>query len=317
MRIVLERCLQKDPENRLRDIGDVQLRVDGRLLAACIAGSDTADFVTTVGVSRSPWRRVALVLVSLLIGGLVTSIAMRRNAAERPAQMTALSIGARGEAALFVDGNAQELAITPDGTRIVYVGDRGRRIFVRALNQLEPVAIAAGTLLATPFVSPDGQWVGYGEGFGVLKKVPIAGGPAITITIPTGGFGLLRGAVWLADNTSCLAPTSVPRGCNACPQMQVRRKFSLLQTRTATSSTITGRKCSPTAVVCLHRPRPRSWRGEDCYLRPPDQSSTDLLTGGSNAVMSAVTICTSPVGRCGLSPSTPTGASSKAKPCSS
>ena len=113
--------------------------------------------------------------------------------------MAALSIGARGEAQLFVDGNSQELAITPDGSRIVYVGDGGRRIFVRALNQLEPVAIAAGTLLMNPFVSPDGQWVGYGEGFGVLKKVPIAGGPAITITRGIGG--LLRGAVWLPDNT--------------------------------------------------------------------------------------------------------------------
>ena len=200
VRIVLERCLQKDPKNRLRDIGDVQLALTGAFSPPVSPEAIPPTSLPTVGVSRPLWRRAALVLVSLLIGGLVTSIAMRRDAAERPAQVTALSIGARGEAALHVDGNSQELAITPDGSRIVYVGDRGRRIFVRALNQVEPAAIAAGTLLATPFVSPDGQWVGYGEGFGVLKKVPIAGGPAITIAIG-GEWGLLRGAVWLADNT--------------------------------------------------------------------------------------------------------------------
>jgi serine/threonine-protein kinase len=83
---------------------------------------------------------------------------------------------------------------------VVYVGDEGRQLFVRALNELEPKAIAAaaGPLLSNPFVSPDGQWVGFGEG-NSLKKVSIAGGSAIVIaTIYARG---LTGAVWLADNT--------------------------------------------------------------------------------------------------------------------
>jgi serine/threonine-protein kinase len=205
VRIVLERCLQKDPKNRLRDIGDAQLGLTGAFSPPALSDVMRPTSLPTVGISRPLWRRGAPVLAALLIGGLVTAVAMRRNAAERPAEVSALSIGARGEAGLYVDGNNQELAITPDGSRIVYVGDGGRRIFVRALNQLEPVAIVAGTLLMNPFVSPDGQWVGYGEGFGVLKKVPIGGGPAITIPIATGGFGLLRGAVWLADNTIVFA----------------------------------------------------------------------------------------------------------------
>jgi len=201
VRIVLERCLQKDPRDRLRDIGDAQLGLTGAFSPPALTEVMRPTSLPTVGIPRPLWRRAAPVLLSLLIGGFVTAVAMRRNAVERAADVSALSIGTRGEAELYMDGNNQELAITSDGSRIVYVGDGGRRIFVRALNQLEPVAIAAGTLLMNPFVSPDGQWVGYGEGFGVLKKVPIGGGPAITIPIATGGFGLLRGAVWLADNT--------------------------------------------------------------------------------------------------------------------
>jgi hypothetical protein len=67
------------------------------------------------------------------------------------------------------------------------------------LNDLELKAIAAGTILSNPFVSPDGQWVGFGDDTSPsLKKVPIAGGPAIVIATI---YQSLRGAVWLADNT--------------------------------------------------------------------------------------------------------------------
>ena len=212
VRVVLERCLQKNPKERLRDIGDVQLALTGAFLPPVSPDALRPTSLLTGGVSRSLWRRAAPVLVSLFIGGLVTAIAMRRDAAERPALVAALSIGAGGNASLHVDGNSQELAITPDGSRVVYVGDGGRRIFVRALNQLEPMVIATGSLLMNPFVSPDGQWVGYGEGFGVLKKVPIGGGPAITITSAITRFGLLRGAIWLADNTIVFSSSSLGTG---------------------------------------------------------------------------------------------------------
>jgi serine/threonine-protein kinase len=127
----------------------------------------------------------------------VAGLALRREPDARP-EVTRLSISAQGAARPQNGGNP---AITPDGSRVVYVGDEGRQLFVRALNELEPkaiVAAAAGTLLSNPFVSPDGQWVGFGEG-NSLKKVSIAGGSAIVIaTIYARG---LTGAVWLADNT--------------------------------------------------------------------------------------------------------------------
>ena len=65
-----------------------------------------------------------------------------------------------------------------------------------------------------PFVSPDGQWVGFGEGFGWLKKVPIGGGPAITVARLVTGF--LRGAVWLPDGTIVFA-TNFHRGLLRVP----------------------------------------------------------------------------------------------------
>ena len=97
-------------------------------------------------------------------------------------------------------GVDRDLALSPDGTRIVYVGNGATRLFVRTLDALEPVSIASGTGLRGPFVSPDSQWVGFFSG--ALKKVSIAGGPPITIASVE---GILRGATWAPDDTIIFA----------------------------------------------------------------------------------------------------------------
>ena len=75
----------------------------------------------------------------------------------------------------------RSLAITPDGTRVIYVGNNGNQLFVRPLDRLDPMPLVTGTVpLNWVFVSPDGQWVGFDEG-GTLKKVALTGGPAETI----------------------------------------------------------------------------------------------------------------------------------------
>ena len=57
------------------------------------------------------------------------------------------------------------------------------------------------------FVSPDGQWIGFADGRGVLKKVAVTGGPAVTLaTLDTAGPG---GATWGPDDTIIVATDSV------------------------------------------------------------------------------------------------------------
>jgi serine/threonine-protein kinase len=167
----------------------------------------------TLGAASSPrpwWRRAGPVAAAFAVGALAAAaVFVASDAPDTPAPVTRLALGTRGASALHVTGNDPELAITPDGSRVVYVGDGGRRIFVRALDELEPVAIANGSFLKGPFVSPDGQWVGYGEDLGLLKKVPIGGGPPVEIAT---GVGILRGAAWLADNTIVFASASRTTG---------------------------------------------------------------------------------------------------------
>ena len=112
---------------------------------------------------------------------------------------------------MSVDPQSRDLTITPDGTHIVYkgTGTTGAQLFVRALDQLEPTPLVGLGLSRAPFVSPDGQWIGFvetGTSPVMLKKVAITGGPALPLC-PLDGTS--RGATWGGDGSIIFA-TAVP-----------------------------------------------------------------------------------------------------------
>ena len=67
-----------------------------------------------------------------------------RPAEPVPPRVSRLQVPSSGTAALSINGVDRDLAITPDGSRVVYVGNRGTQLFVRALDALEPVAVFTG-----------------------------------------------------------------------------------------------------------------------------------------------------------------------------
>jgi serine/threonine-protein kinase len=101
-----------------------------------------------------------------------------------------------GPAALTINGTTCKPALSPDGTQIVYIGNNGTQLFVRALDALESVKIASGMSLRAPFFSPDGQWVGFTDNQSV-KKVGLTAGASMTLV---SGDGTSRGATWAPDD---------------------------------------------------------------------------------------------------------------------
>ena len=73
---------------------------------------------------------------------------------------------------------------------------------MRALDQLDATSLTGLGGPYGPFVSPDGQWIGFFDGVIALKKVAITGGPAVTLGRP-GGTAL--GASWGPDGTIIFA----------------------------------------------------------------------------------------------------------------
>ena len=100
------------------------------------------------------------------------------------------------------------LAISPDGSRVVYVGNNGTQLFVRALDGLEPAVVFTSADLSQPFISPDGQWIGFVEG-GALKKVAVTGGPAFSLASLD---GTARGATWGANDAIIAATSNAATG---------------------------------------------------------------------------------------------------------
>ena len=201
----IRRCLQKDPRQRVQAIGDVRLALEGA-------------FDTSVGQTGAPaavalWQRVALVGVAAMIasGAIIGTLVWfaARRAEPVPPRVSRLQLTPAGPAALSISWNDRDLAITPDGSRLIYAGNQGTQIFVRSLDALAPVAVFTGKVSGL-FVSPDGQWIGFRDGLSMLKKVAVAGGPAVTLaTIDTAGYS---GATWGPDDTIIFATNSVDTG---------------------------------------------------------------------------------------------------------
>ena len=117
-----------------------------------------------------------------------------------------MTIASSGMAALGIAAD-RSLAMTPDGTQVVYVGINNQ-LMVHALDRLDATAIYTGAApLNWVFVSPDGRWVGFAEAR-LLRKVAITGGPAETIA----QANLAMGATWAPDDSIIFAASDEAAG---------------------------------------------------------------------------------------------------------
>ena len=203
LRRVLVTCLQKDPAQRVRDIGDVRLVMAGAFETESIGASDEPS-----ATSPSRLRLLSLaagVLVVGFVAGLVAWMFVGTGTSRSPTVTRFFHSD--------TDLNGMGLAVSPDGSRIVYAAARGdaAQLFVRTRDELEARPIPNTEGGALPFFSPDGEWVGYfalaptqGRRIlptTVLMKISLSGGPPVTLAqggpIP-GGFGI--GATWGPDD---------------------------------------------------------------------------------------------------------------------
>ncbi|MGE5361590.1 MAG: protein kinase domain-containing protein [Bacteroidales bacterium] len=220
IRGLLHRALTKDRKQRLHDIGDARLEIEETMAtqapAVAAPGAWTRRQVVTLAAVLSllaaavggalVWRLRPTAIVS---DGPVVRALLDVGPAE------ALDAGGRGPEILTPGGSRTALEWTPDGRGLVFIGRRGslRQVYVRALDQgtARPLPGTEGAQAIA--VSADGQWIAFSVA-GSIKKVPVAGGPADTITeqqadvpamgIAWGAGGLLVGSE--AGAISLVAP---------------------------------------------------------------------------------------------------------------
>ena len=177
VRAVLRRCLQKDPRQRLRDIGDVRLGLEG---AFETTGSTLEVSATPqVGVWQRPTPLLLGAVLLVAVSGLaVWSLTHPGPPDIQPTKRFVITQSASNAITGGVRGTY--FALSPDGRTLVYRGANagGAQLYRRSLDQLEVVPIPDTENAARPSFSPDGQWVTFYAGpEGPLMKVSLAGGP--------------------------------------------------------------------------------------------------------------------------------------------
>jgi Tol biopolymer transport system component len=213
IRVLLQRCLEKDPRARLADMSAVLVLIEelpSLVMPASsgqASGREQIEFTaaeTRRDVMCVMRRRVALAwAVGLALAAVVGTGVWFAHRLPTPAVVRTM-VTPSGANSLSLGGFDRDVAITPDGTRIVYRGVN--QLLVRALASLEPTVLPTSSGPQGVFVSPDGEWVGFFDGSSALWKVPIAGGPAVRLTTTRALFP--RGATWMEDGTIVYAHDS-------------------------------------------------------------------------------------------------------------
>ena len=102
------------------------------------------------------------------------------------------------------DAAGSPVAVSPDGSRIVYVGTDSSRtawLYSRMLDREDPVQIAGTRGAYNPFFSPDGSSLGFTQD-GRLRKLGLGGGAVVTIC-----EGCTSSSSWVRGDTIYFANT--------------------------------------------------------------------------------------------------------------
>jgi serine/threonine-protein kinase len=214
IRTLLARCLDRDPRRRLRDIGEARIALED-LEASALRTSNEID-------RPAPGRRriwTAAAIMGATVAAALAFIVSWPKASDHAA-VSRFTLATSLGSALDVDPQSRDLTLTPDGRHIVYKGgNRNDRtqLFVRSLDQIEPVALTPPGRPKGPFSSPDGRWIGFfepGGGGPILKKVALSGGPIVEVARMDGAS---RGAAWAEDDTIVVATAALSTGLQRFP----------------------------------------------------------------------------------------------------
>jgi serine/threonine-protein kinase len=207
IRLLLRRCLEKNPQQRLRDIGDAFIEIQETLNIP----ADVPPQTTTLQTDRQAlgWPRlIAIMAVGVIMGGILVGAGiwgLWPSDSNPRAAMKSFSIIPKAELAPEALWH-HALAFSPDGGLLAYIeqdNDGRMRIYLRSMEKFEATVLSGTEGAISPFFSPDGQWVAYVDHFQqTLKKVSIKGGEPISLAECPNG----RGGSWGTDNCIVFTP---------------------------------------------------------------------------------------------------------------
>src|SRR5271157_62385 len=198
---VVRKCLVKEPEQRWQGAGDLC----DELKWIAEGGSQVILAPTAAAKGVRPGWRGALLwgVVSLLLAAIAgLAVWNLKPIPPRSVSRTVITLPPGQRLAV---SDLPAVALSPDGTKLVYVADQGgtQQLYLRAMDSLEATPVPNTDGATIPFFSPDGQSLGFFAG-GKLKKVSMSEGSTQSLA----DAKLPRGASWNSQGMIVFCPTA-------------------------------------------------------------------------------------------------------------
>ncbi|MFT5233109.1 MAG: Tol biopolymer transport system component [Candidatus Krumholzibacteriia bacterium] len=195
VRVMLARCLNRDRQQRLQDIGEARILLSGDGISSLYSSLS----LTSVGdLAEAPARRTSRAvmvgaLVALLIGlgaGGFLAQSFRQKEAPKGARHFDVTTAEGVTAAAEFPG------ISPDGTRAFYVIDGA--LWLRRFDTGANVQVPGPSEVSQPFWSPDSRNIGYFSRSGMMRVSADGGQPQKICDATT--RDVADGAEWLVSD---------------------------------------------------------------------------------------------------------------------
>ena len=207
LRRLLERCLERDPRQRLRDIGEARVEI-GRIESGEPESASDLASVAPTGIDGARRGRERFLWIALGVASVLVVLLGLRGwtlggssaAARHPVRLAFVP----PDGVTADEGSFDAAVISPDGRQVVFTGraaGQQRRLWVRSLDRMEARALPDTDEAIEPFWSPDSRSVGFGAA-GKLKRVDLAGGNAQTLA----DAGRLAGGAWNREGVIVYSP---------------------------------------------------------------------------------------------------------------
>ncbi len=191
IRNLVERCLDRNVKNRLRDIGEA------RVIIERVSKEPELQQTAPVVVSSGAGGKAAWAIAGLfLLASAVLAFVHFRETPD-PQRVIRFQIATPEKA---IDPIFE---LSPDGRTLAFVANEAgrKRMWTRPIDSLTAQPVPGTDDATYPFWSPDSAYIGFFVP-GKLKKVALAGGPAQTLCDAANG----RGASWNKDGVIVFAP---------------------------------------------------------------------------------------------------------------
>jgi serine/threonine-protein kinase len=192
VRRLIGKCLEKDPNKRLRDMSGMEFLLLEEAAPAPVIAAPLSQ------ASKLPWIAAAALAV---VAGVTAWALWPQPKPLLP--LTRLEVDL-GENVSLAASYGPDTVISPDGSKLVYIS--AGKMYLLRLDQPQatPLELAGTTGAISPAFSPDSEWIVFGQNG--ARKIPATGGSPQILNSLTNS----RGLDWSADGNIVMGTGQTP-----------------------------------------------------------------------------------------------------------